>query len=132
MTDEEPGEDDLKDASLIYSYSTGPGWEFKEAFVYAVDETRFILKEVKLHIDSEEGPNTYYSWIDKAAADKTIALYRELENRTDAEPGVTTPTLAGMLGCVAMLLLLGFCITVLGTLVTEKIDRSLEQLERKK
>ncbi|MDF1665761.1 MAG: hypothetical protein P1V97_28640 [Planctomycetota bacterium] len=132
MTDQSPNEDDIKDASLIYNYSTGPGWEYKEASVYSVDGERFILQEVHQHIDSESGPSTNYSWLDKDGADKTIALYQELEKRTDVEPGVSTPTLAGMLGCIGILLLLGFCIFVLGSLVTEKIDRTIEQMEKKK
>lgn len=132
MTDETPSEVDIEGAQLIYSYSTGPGWEYKKAFVYSVDMERFILKEVSLHIDSEEGPRSSYSWIDKATADKTIALYQELEKQTDSEPGVRTPSLTGMLGCIGLLLLIGFFITVLGALVTEKVERTIEQMDRKK
>lgn len=132
MSEKQPTEIEIEGADLIYSYSTGPGWEYKEAEFYAHSSGRFILKEVSQHIDSESGPNTYYSWIEKDEADKKIALYRELERQTDLEPGVTLPTLSGMLGCIALLMLLGFVVGTLGYFISEKYERVMEQVEKGK
>ena len=132
MSEKQPTEIDIEGADLVYSYSTGPGWEYKEAEFYAHSSGRFILKEVSQHIDSESGPNTYYSWINKDEADKKITLYRQLEQQSDLPPSVILKNFTSLIGCMALMALLGALVSTIVYFAVEKYERVMEQVEKGK
>ena len=131
MNQSTPTDEDIQKAERIYSYSSGPGWEYKNADIYTTPSGRFILKEESLHIDSESGPNTYYSWLDKENVDQEIERLTALEQEARSAASDQPPTFSSILGCIVLIIIAGTLVAGLIFLVQEKVERSMNSIEGK-